>query len=105
AICPECSAVVELHRSDSMRSYSLHGECPRKCGSLQFGRHDDPMKDHFRKWTDAELTAIVNKHFARQAARCPVDGARVDTKPVSAGTFIHANCPRCGEDAQEPVAK
>jgi hypothetical protein len=69
------------------------------CGERrEIGAGDDPLRDTFRDYTEAERRAITSAERSRQAPVCPVDGTVMDVqvqRSLGRTSNVVVRCPRC----------
>lgn len=94
--CPDCDSLIRFNRA-ATSGYFLHGSCPKGHGGIQITRDQDPRKNEFRDWTEAELDTAVNSHLSSHTPKCPVDNSVLDVTENStnqANRYV-ISCPRC----------
>jgi ssDNA-binding Zn-finger/Zn-ribbon topoisomerase 1 len=107
AVCPIDKSRLQLNPIPHMGTMTLHADCP-KCGSrLKMGPADDPRKDTFRDWSQAEVDSLVTDFFQHGSGTCPVCQASVSMKnmPNPTANNIYLDCPRCTNSERKSLPR
>lgn len=98
--CPNDDSILEFSFAPFIgvgAPYQLTARCPRDGNMAKFNRDDDPRRDQFRPWTDAEKEQLVDGYFRRRSGVCPVCGTDVRMEQSSgAHPTVQLHCRRCG---------
>jgi DNA-directed RNA polymerase subunit M/transcription elongation factor TFIIS len=101
-VCPTCGGPCKLERSKQPNEFGQL-ECSKCNQSHDIAQRNDPLRDSFREYTDAERKAIIDADKRRLEPTCPIDGATMVVyaqRSLALNSQVRIRCPRCGGEVQ-----
>ena len=100
--CPACGGALVVDRSVQPDAFA-HVHCPACDAQHLVGPRNDPLRDSFCQYTDAEKEQIFLADRMRQVPRCPVDGTPLDVhaqRSFGVTSNVTVRCRRCAQTCE-----
>jgi ssDNA-binding Zn-finger/Zn-ribbon topoisomerase 1 len=97
-VCPSCDGRLKLERSKQPNEFG-RVECIKCNQSHVISQQNDPLREKFREYTDAERKRIIDADKRRREPTCPIDGATMIVyaqRSLALNSQVKIRCPRCG---------
>ena len=99
-ICPGCGGALKLVRSKETGAFG-RVECSRCNHSHDVAQRNDPLRESFREYTEAERKKIIAADKRRIDPVCPIDGTTMIVyaqRSLALNSQVRIRCPRCGRE-------